>query len=490
PPPPPPPTAPGVRRAVSEMRKIDAAFDRSGPCVIPASELAGGRMVVAPTTPLNREYDDVRRFGDAARAGIRRARDAGAVRPLLVTDGIPEDPLFGEAVAVVALEALGGLWEPLEGREARSERALEPVEAVGMVGLTPERSAWVHAVELGRRAARDIGGTEPERMAPPGAAAYCRELFAGSAVTCEVVDDIDLLRREYPLLMAVANASVPVERHRPCVIRLAYRGEGAVDRTLLFAGKGVTYDSGGLDIKAGGAMAGMSRDKGGAGAVAGFFATLAQLKPKGIHAVAELGMVRNSVGAEAFATDDIHTSHAGVRVRIGNTDAEGRLVLSDLLSHLREQAVSVPRPHLFSVATLTGHAVKAMGSYSIAIETRPARREGVAERLAAAGEQFGDPFETSRLRREDWEFVRPRSSADDVLSCNNAASSATPRGHQFPAAFIAIASGLDRHCHRDADTELPFTHIDIGGSVCENFDFQHGRPTGAPVVALTAALIE
>ena len=100
---------------------------------------------------------------------------------------------------------------------------------------------------------------------------------------------------------------------------------------------------------------------------------------------------------------------------------------------------------------------------------------------------LGDPFEVSRLRREDYDFVQGKTLADDVLQCNNAPSSATPRGHQFPAAFLVRASGLESH-GGDADLPLPFTHVDLGGSGCEGGDWQHGRPSGRPVVAMLAAL--
>jgi leucyl aminopeptidase len=212
---------------------------------------------------------------------------------------------------------------------------------------------------------------------------------------------------------------------------------------------------------------------------------LAKLGARGVKVVAELGVVRNSIGAESFVTDEIVTSHAGVRVRIGNTDAEGRLVLADLLSHLRVEAAKATAPRLFSVATLTGHAGRAVGPYNIALDNGPARSNGVAERLAAQGELWGDPFELSRLRREDFDFVAPRTKADDVLSCNNLPSSGTARGHQFPMAFLAIAAGLDKHGN-DSANPLCFTHIDIGGSGCEGGDWQHGRPSARPVVALLA----
>jgi len=322
-------------------------------------------------------------------------------------------------------------------------------------------------------------------MAPPRFAKYCVDAFQGSGVKVSVVSDLKVLARDYPLLSAVARASLEVERHRPCVVRLEYKPKGKPQHTLLFAGKGLTYDTGGADLKVGGAMAGMSRDKGGAAAVAGFMLAAAKLKIP-VQAIAELGVVRNSIGAESFVTDEIVTSHAGVRVRIGNTDAEGRLVLADLLSHLRVRALKEHNPRIFSVATLTGHAGRAVGPYNIALDNGPARAAGVAVQLGEQGDQWGDPFEISRLRREDYDFVQPRTKADDLLSCNNLPSSGTARGHQFPAAFLVIASGLDKH-GTDSNQPLCFTHIDIGGSGAEGGDWQHGRPTGKPLVALLAS---
>jgi leucyl aminopeptidase len=461
--------------------------------LIAADGLAGGRLILAPTGPIGRDQDDVRRFADAAVLGLRRARDAGARRPLCIVAGQPDDPLFAATGPVSALAALGALWEPLEAREALGAAAVEPVVEIGF-GLSggsfsARDAAWAEAVEAGLRLARDLAGTEPERMAPPRFAAYCVDAFRGLPVDVEVVDDPAVIAREYPLAAAVARASMEVERHRPRIVRLEYTGEGPIERTLLFAGKGITFDTGGADLKTGGSMAGMSRDKGGAAAVAGLMRAVAALRPRGIRVVAELGCVRNSIGADAYVADEIVRSHAGVRVRIGNTDAEGRMVLADLLSHLRERARDCEGPLLFSVATLTGHALRAAGPYNIALDNVHARHQGIARTLGEVGDLFGDPFEVSRLRREDWDFVKPRTRADDLLQCNNAPSTMTNRGHQFPMAFLAIAAGLDQH-GKGAAEPLAFTHIDIGGSACEGSDWQHGRPTGRPVVGLLTALVD
>lgn len=474
----------GPAPIAAAAKRLAAVDDQVGRSIVftHAEGVPGERLVLAPTGALDRDYDDVRRFADAARAGIRRVRDAGAKAPLLLVTGTRDGGAYARAHDVALLGALDGLWAPLEAREARGDIAVEPITHIGMVG-SKETAHLITALELGRRLTRDLGGTEPERTRPEAFAALCVDAFEGTGVKVDVIDDLDALHAGYPLMMSVARASLVVPRHRPRVLRLEYVPEGEVDETLLFAGKGVTYDTGGADLKTDGHMAGMSRDKLGAAAVAGFVRAVASLAPRGVRVVAEIGLVRNSIGADAFVSDEIITSHAGARVRIGNTDAEGRLVLADLLSHCRETAVDAINPRLFTLATLTGHSVVAVGPYSIALDNGPARHAGVAAGIAAAGEQWGDPFEISRLRREDFDFVQPRSQADDVLSCNNAPSSRTPRGHQFPMAFLAIASGLDKH-GGDGDRPLPYTHIDIGGSAAEGSDWQHGRPTGAPVIAL------
>jgi leucyl aminopeptidase len=449
-----------------------------------SAKAPGQRLVLSPTGPLDRDYDDVRSFYDAAKLGISQAKAAGAKSPALYVIA-PNSDAYQYAAEVAYLGACQALWQPLEGRESRGEAAIEPVTAIGVIGVTEHQARYMDAVEAGKRVARDLCGTEPERMAPRRFADYCVETFAGTDVQVSVETKVDTLQKDYPLLMAVARSSLQVDRHKPAVIRLEYQGEGDIEQTLLFAGKGLVYDTGGADLKIGGGMAGMSRDKGGAAAVAGFIKTVALLKTKGIRIIAEIGAVRNSIGSDAFVPDEIITSHAGVRVRIGNTDAEGRLVLADLLSHLREDAKTAVNPTLYSIATLTGHAARAVGPYSALVENGAARLAGLSADLAMVGDLWADPSEVSRSRREDFSFIKGRTSADDLLSCNNAPSSVTPRGHQFPMAFLVAAAGLDQHT-LNTEQPLPYCHIDIAGSGVDGGDWQHGKPSAAPVAALAA----
>lgn len=465
---------PAISAAIQEAVRVDAALSgKCAPVVLPAPGAPGGRVIVAPMSALDEETDDVRAVAEAAAAAMTRAVAAGARRPLLVVRA-PHDARFTRAIEVAALAALGTQWAPLEAREW--ELAPPSAESLAVLGLPEQRARELAAIEVGRALCRDITAGDPERMAPVRVAELCEVAFARSGVLVKVERNVE----DYPLLSAVSRASRAVERHRPCVVRLDYRPRGEIKRTVLLAGKGVTYDTGGADLKTDGAMAGMSRDKGGAAAVAGVVRAAAALGLEGVRVVGLLGLVRNSIGEEGFVSDEVIRSRGGVRVRIGNTDAEGRLVLADLLAVARELALAgAVNPVLLSIATLTGHVYRAHGPYTGALANGPAREE--LDRLSAVSERWGEPMERSRPRREDYAFIAGKTAAEDVVSSNRLASVSTPRGHQFPFAFLDVASGLK-------GAPLPFMHLDIGGVVCEGADWQFGRPTGVPVASLLAYL--
>ncbi|MGQ8366621.1 M17 family metallopeptidase [Glaciecola sp. 1036] len=456
------------------------------------SSFPGGRLLHIPTGKLTRDYDDVRRIFDLGRQHADLLIELKSTKPVVSVElnNLPDHKkdLFAKALGVFYLGLCQGLYQPLEARQSLGEDSLEPVQQIALIGADEVLIKQLIATEAGKRVARDLCGTEPERMAPPGFADYCQALFSHTDVDITIIDDEKQLFDQYPALHAVARASLHVQRHQPRVIQLTYTGQGEISETLMLAGKGITFDTGGVDLKVNGHMAGMSRDKGGAAAVAGFMYALALLKPKGIKVMAEIAAVRNNVDAEAYTPDEIITGHSGVRVRVGNTDAEGRLVMMDILSHFREQAANEINPSVFSFATLTGHAMLAHGPYTAVLENGPALASGVNEKLCSQGLLWGDMCHQSLVHREDYEFVQPRTKADDVLSSNNAPSVSTVRGHQFPMAFLAIASGLDKH-GLDSPAPIPFTHVDIAGSGVENMSWQHGKPTAAPVTSLLASYI-
>lgn len=469
-----------LRDAILNQAQVDSRIGNQVTLLV----IAGKRVVLAPTGPLNRDYDDVRRYFDAAKLAINEAKASGSVNPAIYLPALNTDSRYQHALEVAYLGACQALWQPLEAREFHGQ-GIEPITQIGLIDANEQTIKAVNALAAGQYAARDLCGTEPERMAPPRFADYCSELFNNSAVSVDVIDDLAAIDKHYPMLSTVARASYAVERHHPRVVKLEYVPEGEVTRTLMFVGKGLVYDTGGADLKVGGYMAGMSRDKGGAASVAGFMKAVADYQPKGVKVIAFLAVVRNSIGSDCFVPDEIITSREGVRVRIGNTDAEGRLAMGDLLSEMKDLAKNEINPTLFTVATLTGHAARAMGPYGAYVENGPARSANISRQLADCGDLWADGAEVSRSRREDYDFIKPRTLADDLLSSNNAASAVTARGHQFPMAFLAVVGGLDKHGSESA-LPLPYVHMDIAGSGVEGGDWQHGKPTAASVSSLFA----
>jgi len=462
--------------AVKSMVAVDKSVNTSG-CVVPVS-LPFKRLVYSPTGPLDRDYDDLRRFSEAAASGLKRAMAAGSLRPLLFIQGqmLGKDETKCQLAGL--LGGLSALYVPLEMREFDSKKA-KKIEELGWVGESRIASEAI-LIEKGRIVARDIGGSDPERMAAPKVEEYVVDAFKDTNVKVEVLKGQEFFEREYPCLAAVNRCASTLSRHDGRVIWLTYEGEGTVKKTVYLVGKGITYDTGGADIKAGGVMAGMSRDKCGAAAAAGFMKTISEIKPPNVKVVVGLCMVRNSVGSNAYVSDEIITSRAGERIRVGNTDAEGRMAMVDVLCHAKEMALSDPDPQLMTIATLTGHACIAVGGYSIIMDNGPARAAGTALKVQEAGDDIGDMFEISTLRREDWDMIKDKSGEFvSVLQCNNAPSSRTPRGHQFPGAFLMQVSGLHKHM-MNSEQPLKYSHLDIAGSAG---DLPHPT-TGAPVPAL------
>ncbi|KAI8143819.1 hypothetical protein BJV82DRAFT_86061 [Fennellomyces sp. T-0311] len=482
--------------------------------VVPENQGPGKRIVIAPVGSINNDFDDVRRFKDAAFAAGKRALKAGFTAPVVVFADTPAqsnlgwtfggDDDFKHYVEVTVLGLLESTYEPIDVRE-HAERSNKPVQAFKQIGFgiggfdeaqTESLIRNVSAIETGRRVAKDVGSPDPERMSPIQVVKYLQDTFGNDPhVHMTVVDDIDTIKKEYPLAHAVTRASLAVPRHHPRFVLFEYKSpdQDKVKENLFFVGKGVTYDTGGADIKCSGHMRGMSRDKCGAAAVAGFFKTISMLQPDRVNVRAGLALVRNSVGADSYVSDEVIYSRNGTRVLVGNTDAEGRMVMTDLLCQFKEEALAseskVPS-FLFTVATLTGHALRAYNGYAIALDNGFARRNQISKRIYDAGHVLADPFEISTFRREDVAVVQPGRSSEDVVQANDQPSTMTNRGHQYPAGFMLIASGLDKHGLKD-QKPIGFTHLDVAGSAEEmsSVNWSIPRVTGSPVAALTGAFL-
>jgi leucyl aminopeptidase len=192
-------------------------------------------------------------------------------------------------------------------------------------------------------------------------------------------------------------------------------------------------------------------------------------------------MCRNSIGTNAYTCDEIITvsqlvhlqatiphvhfqSRSGKRVAVNNTDAEGRMAMADALSEFREKALAAKNAHVFTVATLTGHAILAYGHCAAAMDNGPARAGNYAEQLRNTADALGQPLEVSRLSHEDFDFHASDWEGAELKQATNKPSVQTMRGHQGPAAFLIRASRLDE-CGLDSAHPLKYTHLDIGFSM-------------------------
>ena len=206
--------------------------------------------------------------------------------------------------------------------------------------------------------AKDIVNEIPEIYTPQKMAQDAQNLAKNIAsIKCEVYDEKFLAKENMNAFLAVNRASV----HKPRLIHLTYKPKKSKKR-IIFVGKGLTYDSGGLSLKPADYMLTMKSDKSGAAAALGIIKGAAELNlPFEIHAI--LGATENMIGGNAYKPDDVLISRSGVSIEVRNTDAEGRLVLADCLSYAQDFKPDI----LIDMATLTGACVVGLGEYTTGI---------------------------------------------------------------------------------------------------------------------------
>ncbi|GLS81429.1 leucyl aminopeptidase family protein [Paracoccus marinus] len=235
----------------------------------------------------------------------------------------------------------------------------------------------VLAQAAGEYLARDLINTPASDMGPDALEAAARALAERHGAGITVIAGDDLLARNFPMIHAVGRAAAQAPR----LIDIRFPGEGPA---VTLVGKGVCFDTGGLDIKPAASMLLMKKDMGGAANVLGLAETLARLGRAGGLRVL-IPAVENAIAGNAFRPGDVLTSRKGPTVEINNTDAEGRLVLADALALAAEEKPAL----LVSMATLTGAARVALGP-----DLPPffCDDERIADALYHAGRDNADPI--------------------------------------------------------------------------------------------------
>ena len=255
------------------------------------------------------------------------------------------------------IDALPDGWDPtlaatVWGMGSYAFTLYKPAEREPASLVLPDGADGEEAAAVARSVAltRDLVNTPADRMGPEGLENAFRELAEAFDATVRVVRGDDLLAQNYPMIHAVGRAA----GEAPRLLELEW-GDESHPRVAV-VGKGVCFDSGGLDLKSAQFMRLMKKDMGGAANAMGLARMIMAAKlPVRLHLL--VPAVENAVGAGAFRPGDVLTSRKGLTVEVDNTDAEGRLVLADALARATEEDVSL----LLDFATLTGAARVAMG---------------------------------------------------------------------------------------------------------------------------------
>jgi len=341
-------------------------------------------------------------------------------------------------------------WEPATIAALRTEGALLATYRFGKyqkerptevhVDLLAANRAEAAAVEAGRRRgqivaeatnyARDLVNEPPNVLTPDALAAEARRIARNTRLKVQVWGPQDLKKHGMELTLAVGGASA----HTPRFIQIEY-APPKPRRTVGLAGKGVTFDTGGVDLKTAEGMATMKSDMAGAAAVLAAMQALPLLQAS-VRVIAGIAAVENAVGSRAYRPGDILRGLNGTTVEIANTDAEGRLILADAVAHL---AAAAP-DEIIDLATLTGSASIALGPYAAALM---ASDQALADRLLAAAARAGERLVPFPLYDEYREAIK-----GDVADIKNSAGRLG--GAQKGAVFIREFAG-----------RVPWAHLDI-----------------------------
>ncbi|MFY2824237.1 leucyl aminopeptidase family protein [Ruegeria sp. MALMAid1280] len=333
-----------------------------------------------------------------------------------IASGVPADAL--------AIECLGWL---LTGY-AFDRYAAQSGAKARLVAPEGIDAARIEVLAQAEALTRDLVNTPTEDMGPDQLQAATEALAQEFGATCNVIKGQALLDQNFPMIHAVGRAAA----QEPRLIEMNWGGSG---RKLTLVGKGVCFDTGGLNLKPGNSMALMKKDMGGSANVLGLARMIMALKlPLQLRVL--IPAVENSVAGNAFRPGDILTSRKGLTVEINNTDAEGRLVLADALTLADEGAPDL----VISMATLTGAARVAVGGDLAPFYTDD---DGAAEALSRAARQAADPVWRMPFHNPYEAMIEPGIADLDNAPSGGFAGSITA------ALFLRRFVGDSRYMHFD-----------------------------------------
>ena len=315
----------------------------------------------------------LRRRGITSAATIAHGAGIGGISPK-------------DSAQAIAEGASLGLYRFTE-YQSRDDDARDNLDELSIIEMDGSK---LHELEEGARhgswmaegvsLTRDMVNSPPNVMTPTRMAEIAVEMASVEGLECTVLDRLDMQELGMGSFLGVAQGSV----EPPKLITLQYRGDPEhPDNNLGLLGKGITFDSGGLSLKTATGMEDMKRDMAGGASVMGAMNILARQQPK-INVTGIIGATENMPGGGAQRPGDIVRTMGGKTIEILNTDAEGRLVLADVMCYAKHLGVT----RMVDIATLTGAVVVALGNRITGVMGND---QPLVDQLLSAGRHMGEP---------------------------------------------------------------------------------------------------
>lgn len=299
---------------------------------------------------------------------------------------------------------------------------------------------------------RDLVNTPANDLYPETLVDEVERAFKDTAVEVEVIDKEDLINLGAEALLAVSQGSAK----EPRMIVLKYLPLGEDSPVVSLVGKGVTYDSGGYALKTAKGMATMMTDMAGAASMIGALKALVANNVQQ-NVVAVIGATENLISGEAFKNGDIIGSLKGTTIEVINTDAEGRLVLADILYYA---ATKLNSKYIIDAATLTGAVIAALGQNITGVMTND---QELLDKVTDASKMVGEDMWQLPIADEFRDAVKGKNA-----DLTNSQHSPTGAGTIFAAAFL-------EHFVED----IPWVHLDIAGTSYASGKGNKYLPNGA-----------
>ncbi len=371
-----------------------------------------------------------------ALAGLLGLKDFKAAAILL-----PEatEKLSAEAAVSLAVDAVfQATYKSMEAKEPGPK-----LESVILLSAKKLESTLQQAQALAeaRSLVKDLVNHPSNLKTTNTLVEQAKTIGKNSAVKVNVQSSSAWIEKNMPCFFTVAKGSLASDP--PKFITLHYAPKsGKAKKKIAIVGKSVIFDTGGYQVKPGDYMVTMKGDMTGGAVALATMQAMAALQPQHIEVTAYLAATPNKIDSDAMIPDSIVNTTCGKKVEIRHTDAEGRLTLIDAVTKAAE---SKPE-EILTIATLTGAASVAVGSY-IALM---GNNEALRDRIAAAGRSQGEPIQTLDVTEDDFENIKSKLDGADIINTSQRKN----RGAQTAAAFVM--SG--------ASDEMPMAHMDIAGA--------------------------